>query len=601
MTEAGDGAAHLARRFGGTIKSCLTDRCYAESCLVGRCYARQFFENLRISMNERRAVALFSAMAASIILHGAFGGDVKSCLADRCYAVLCVTWMVERVEELKKDVAKLISSSNTYLERMKLIIALERLCLDYLFEKDINAALKEIYGANVSDFDLHTIAIWFYLLRKHGYKVSSEVFVKFLDEDGSFMATTPRELLSLYNAAHFRTHGEIILDKVISFTKVSLETKLPYLEGSLAHEIQCALEIPLPRKVAIYDAKIYISTYEKEPTTNKLVLELAKVNFNLMQRQYQQELKSTTRWWNNLQVHSRLPFARDRLVECYLWMLGVYYQPSCSRGRIILTIVIYTTTIFDDIYDSFGTPEECELFTQWVERSFMSGWDTNVARVLPECMQYAFGKIMESYEIIENELAPEEKYRMTYLKNFIVDLVRNYNKEVKMREENFIPISVEEHLQISARTSACHLLACTSLVGMDDIATKSSFEWVSTIPKSVQNLCIIVRLLDDIMTYEREQMIPHVASTMDSYMKQHNVSIKIARQKIQELKEESWKDFNGQWLEPDDDQPRKLIEVIFNLTRTMEFMYNKDDNFTNCRNLEDTIQSLFVEPFEIVL
>uniref|UniRef100_A0A8I7B4G8 Uncharacterized protein n=1 Tax=Hordeum vulgare subsp. vulgare TaxID=112509 RepID=A0A8I7B4G8_HORVV len=427
------------------------------------------------------------------------------------------TWMVERVEELKKDVAKLISSSNTYLERMKLIIALERLCLDYLFEKDINAALKEIYGANVSDFDLHTIAIWFYLLRKHGYKVSSEVFVKFLDEDGSFMATTPRELLSLYNAAHFRTHGEIILDKVISFTKVSLETKLPYLEGSLAHEIQCALEIPLPRKVAIYDAKIYISTYEKEPTMNKLVLELAKVNFNLMQRQYQQELKTTTRWWNNLQVHSRLPFARDRLVECYLWMLGVYYQPSCSRGRIILTIVIYTTTIFDDIYDSFGTPEECELFTQWVERSFMSGWDTNVARVLPECMQYAFGKIMESYEIIENELAPEEKYRMTYLKNF------------------------------------------------------------------------------------REQMIPHVASTMDSYMKQHNVSIKIARQKIQELKEESWKDFNGQWLEPDDDQPRKLIEVIFNLTRTMEFMYNKDDNFTNCRNLEDTIQSLFVEPFEIVL
>jgi hypothetical protein len=26
------------------------------------------------------------------------------------------------------------------------------------------------------------------------------------------------------------------------------------------------------------------------------------------------------------------------------------------------------TTILDDIYDSFGTPEECELFTQWVER-----------------------------------------------------------------------------------------------------------------------------------------------------------------------------------------------------------------------------------------
>jgi hypothetical protein len=30
--------------------------------------------------------------------------------------------------------------------------------------------------------------------------------------------------------------------------------------------------------------------------------------------------------------------------------------------------VINIATILDDIYDSFGTPEECELFTQWVER-----------------------------------------------------------------------------------------------------------------------------------------------------------------------------------------------------------------------------------------
>jgi hypothetical protein len=31
---------------------------------------------------------------------------------------------------------------------------------------------------------------------------------------------------------------------------------------------------------------------------NNMVLELAKLNFNLMQLQYQQELKITTRWSN---------------------------------------------------------------------------------------------------------------------------------------------------------------------------------------------------------------------------------------------------------------------------------------------------------------
>ncbi|KAE8785052.1 Serine/threonine-protein kinase HT1 [Hordeum vulgare] len=80
----------LARRFVGTVKSCLADRCYAESCLVGRCYARQFFQNLRVWTNEPRAVALFGAVVASIILHGAFSEDVKSCVADRYYAMSCL-------------------------------------------------------------------------------------------------------------------------------------------------------------------------------------------------------------------------------------------------------------------------------------------------------------------------------------------------------------------------------------------------------------------------------------------------------------------------------------------------------------------------------
>lgn len=74
------------------------------------------------------------------------------------------------------------------------------------------------------------------------------------------------------------------------------------------------------------------------------------------------------RWWKDLQIQSRLPFARDRIVECYLWMLGVYFEPSHSRGRIILTMVIAIATIFDDIFDSYGTREECELFTKCIER-----------------------------------------------------------------------------------------------------------------------------------------------------------------------------------------------------------------------------------------
>ncbi|KAE8777227.1 Arginyl-tRNA synthetase [Hordeum vulgare] len=55
----------LARNFGGAVKSCLADRCYAESCLVDRCYARQIFRSLRIWTDERRAVALLGTVVTS--------------------------------------------------------------------------------------------------------------------------------------------------------------------------------------------------------------------------------------------------------------------------------------------------------------------------------------------------------------------------------------------------------------------------------------------------------------------------------------------------------------------------------------------------------
>jgi glycerol-3-phosphate O-acyltransferase len=100
---------------------------------------------------------------------------------------------------------------------------------------------------------------------------------------------------------------------------------------------------------------------------------------------------------------------------------------------------------------------------------------------------------------------------------------------------------------------------------------------------------------------QREQLIPHVASTIDSYTKEHNVSIEVARGQIHILKEESWKDFNSEWLNLENNAyPKQLLERMFNLARTAEFMYNKEENFTNCHNLKDTVHSLLLaEPFKI--
>lgn len=55
-------------------------------------------------------------------------------------------------------------------------------------------------------------------------------------------------------------------------------------------------------------------------------------------------------------------------MECYFGIVGVYFEPSYSRCRIILAMVAAIVTILDDIYDVYGNSEECELFTKAIER-----------------------------------------------------------------------------------------------------------------------------------------------------------------------------------------------------------------------------------------
>ncbi|KAE8783676.1 Serine/threonine-protein kinase HT1 [Hordeum vulgare] len=54
-----------ARSFGGDVRSCLADRCYALSCMFGRCYAQQILQSLHVWMDERMEVAPLGAVVAS--------------------------------------------------------------------------------------------------------------------------------------------------------------------------------------------------------------------------------------------------------------------------------------------------------------------------------------------------------------------------------------------------------------------------------------------------------------------------------------------------------------------------------------------------------
>lgn len=122
----------------------------------------------------------------------------------------------------------------------------------------------------------------------------ADVFQSFKDKEGSFVENNTRSILSLYNAAYLRTHGEKVLDEAIIFTTSHLEGVLEQLESPLADEVSLALEAPLFRRARIVEIRNYIPIYEKEATRNESILEFGKLNFNLLQLLYCEELNKVT-------------------------------------------------------------------------------------------------------------------------------------------------------------------------------------------------------------------------------------------------------------------------------------------------------------------
>jgi hypothetical protein len=101
-------------------------------------------------------------------------------------------------------------------------------------------------------------------------------------------------LLSLYNAANLLNNTEEVLEEALLFARRHLELIQSGLESPLAEQVGRSLKIPLPRTMNRLEAVSYIPEYSVEPMYNPAILELAKLDFNLLQHLHQNELKTIT-------------------------------------------------------------------------------------------------------------------------------------------------------------------------------------------------------------------------------------------------------------------------------------------------------------------
>ncbi|KAG6691486.1 hypothetical protein I3842_10G065700 [Carya illinoinensis] len=335
-----------------------------------------------------------------------------------------------RAEKLIEDVRIIFGKAIDSEAKLELIDSLQKLGLAAHFDVEIKAALDTIASIDKinnqspggEEGPLYVTALCFKLLRQHGYDVSQDMFSGFMDEKtGTFRKSKHEDIkgmLELLEASHLALEGEDILEEAREFSTTALEEAIPNLDDHRAKQVAHALELPSHRRVQWFDVKWHINVKERDGNTKAILLELSKLNFNVIQATLQKDLKELSRWWRNLGLRESLSFARDRLVETFMCSVGFAFEPENRCFRKWLTKVLNLVAIIDDVYDVYGTLEELTHFTNAVTR-----WDVRETQQLPECMKTCFLALYNTVNEFVNEVQREkgwDQLLLPHLKKVVV-------------------------------------------------------------------------------------------------------------------------------------------------------------------------------------
>ncbi|XP_020151457.1 tau-cadinol synthase [Aegilops tauschii subsp. strangulata] len=501
-----------------------------------------------------------------------------------------------KADKLKEDVRMLFQTFNgTMEEKLTFLDTLQHLGIDHLFREQINKAINEIHETEFNSCSLYEVALYFRLLREHGLWVSPDVFDKFRGENGSFdmyITNDPRGLLSLYNASYLSLPGEPELDEAIAFARHHLESMRGSLMYPLSEQVRRNLVIPLPRTLNRIDASHYIAEYKHEQEYNPSVLELAKLDFNLLQRLHQLELKAFSRWGNDLYEEVGLSYSRNRIVECYFWSYTELYERHYGVARIILAKLFVLASMLDDTFDMHATLEEGQKLNEAIQR-----WDESAIPLLPEYLKKYFIRMMNTFREFNDELKQDHKYRVAYCRKAFQTLCGCYQQESEWFHSSYIP-TFEDHVKCSIISAGTPMLFVGSLVGMGEEATKEAFEWAIGCTDAVKACGEVTRFMDDLASFKHGKNKLDVASSVESYINQYHVTDEVAIATLENLVENAWKTTNQARFDRRALLP--LVNRVASITKSMTLLFHdRMDLYTFSRGNKDRIHQQFVQPIPL--
>ncbi|XP_049351825.1 (R)-linalool synthase TPS5, chloroplastic-like [Solanum verrucosum] len=519
---------------------------------------------------------------------------------------------MERLDKVKKEMKKnlmmMVEGSIEELDfKLELIDNLERLGVSYHFKNEIMQILKSVHDQiSCSDNSLYSTALKFRLLRQHGFHISQDIFNNFKDVNGDVKQSICNDikgLLELYETSFLSTESEseTTLRNVTRFTEAHLKNYVcnhscgDQYNNIMMELVVHALELSRHWMMPRLETRWYISIYERMPNANPLLLELAKLDFNIVQATHQHDLKILSRWWKNICLAEKLSFSRNRLVENLFWAVGTNFEPQHSYFRRLITKIIAFVGIIDDIYDVYGTLDELELFTLAVQR-----WDTKAMENLPDYMKVCYLALINTTNEVAYEVLKKHDINvLPYLTKSWTDLCKSYLQEARWYYNGYKP-SLEEYIDNGWISIAVPMVLVHALFLVTNQINKEALDSLTNYHNIIRWSATIFRFNDDLGTSSDELKRGDVPKSIQCYMNEKGVSEEEAREHIRFLIKETWELMNSSAHKENSLFSETFIEIAKNIARTAHCMYLKGDSHgIQNTDIKSSISNILFHPIII--
>ncbi|XP_042959907.1 myrcene synthase, chloroplastic-like [Carya illinoinensis] len=505
----------------------------------------------------------------------------------------------QKIGKLKEEVEMMF---HKVVEPLELIDTLQRLGVSYHFKDEIRRILENKHNAHhrvdvCKKQSLYATAVEFRLLRQQGYDVPQETFKSFINENGDFkecLCDDIEGILALYEASFHLREGESILEEARDFATKHLKEYMNQSKDQyLCMMVNHTLELPLHWRVTRLEARWFIDAYRSREDMNPTVLEFAELDFNMVQAVHQEDLKELSGWWRSTGLGD-LSFARDRVVENFLWATEALFEPQFGYERRMTARLGILVTVIDDVYDIYGTLKELELFTDAIER-----WDVNAVEQLPYYLQICFLSVHNTVNEMAFDILKEKGCNIIwYMKKAWADLCRSYMVEVNWFYNGYTP-SLQEYFECGWITVGISniLVHCYFLI--TNPITEEALELLKEYPAIIRLSTFIIRLEDDLGTSTDELKRGDNPKSIQCYMKDTGATEEDARHYMRSLISATWKTINGQRFATSPFS-ETFITIVVNMARVSQLLYQYGDGFgIEDRKTKDNVQALFIHPIPI--